>query len=117
MRYTAAGHLCACGCKTEVMTPFSPIDWSLTFDGQSATLNRSIGNSTFACESHYFIRNNKVQWSYKIDGNEGKKVHRAQLAEKERFLAPRGTPGSTYDQRDPRAIKFIDKIKSWFAGR
>lgn len=56
-------HLCACGCGQEVITPLSPTDWKLWFDGESVTLDPSIGNWSFRCRSHYWIRGGAVQWS------------------------------------------------------
>jgi hypothetical protein len=58
-----AGHLCACGCGREVITPLSPTDWSITFDRRGATLFPSIGNWAFPCRSHYFIRDGDVVWA------------------------------------------------------
>lgn len=58
-----AGHLCACGCGREVITPLSPTDWSLTVDRRVATLEPSIGNWAFPCRSHYFILGGKVVWA------------------------------------------------------
>lgn len=56
-------HLCACGCGQEVVTPLSPTDWKLCFDGENVTLDPSIGNWSFPCRSHYWIRGGKVRWS------------------------------------------------------
>jgi hypothetical protein len=56
-------HLCACGCGQEVITPLSPTDWKLWFDGENVTLDPSIGNWSFRCRSHYWIRGGAVQWS------------------------------------------------------
>lgn len=58
--YATAIHLCVCGCGNEVVTPLSPTDWSLTFNGETVSLEPSIGNWSFACKSHYFITRNKV---------------------------------------------------------
>ncbi|SMG42694.1 hypothetical protein SAMN05661096_02916 [Marivirga sericea] len=60
--YATVSHLCACGCKEEVVTPLSKEDWYLIFDGVSITLKPSIGNWDFDCRSHYWIINNKVVW-------------------------------------------------------
>lgn len=60
IKYATAIHLCACGCKNEVVTPFSPIDWQLTFDGQTVSLSPSIGNWSFPCKSHYYIKNDRI---------------------------------------------------------
>src|SRR5712672_2590445 len=56
-------HKCCCGCGNEVVTPLSPTDWKLIFDGQSISLYPSIGNWNFACQSHYWIKSNRVKWS------------------------------------------------------
>ncbi|MGA8148275.1 MAG: DUF6527 family protein [Gallionellaceae bacterium] len=56
-------HKCCCGCGNEVVTPLSPTDWRLTFDGETITLHPSIGNWGFKCQSHYWIRNNMVKWA------------------------------------------------------
>lgn len=63
MALASAIHLCACGCKQEVITPLSPTDWKLCFDGENVTLDPSIGNWSFPCRSHYWIRGGKVRWS------------------------------------------------------
>lgn len=61
--FATATHKCCCGCGHEVVTPLSPTDWSLTFDGVFVSLDPSIGNWSFPCQSHYWIRKNKVQWA------------------------------------------------------
>ena len=60
LKYATAGHCCACGCGKEVITPFSPTDWKMIFDGETITLSPSIGNWNFSCRSHYFIRHNQI---------------------------------------------------------
>jgi len=62
IQFATAVHKCCCGCGNEVVTPLSPTDWQLTFDGQSVSLHPSIGNWSFECNSHYLIIRNKVQW-------------------------------------------------------
>lgn len=62
MQYATAMHKCACGCGNIVVTPFSPTDWKLLFNGDSVSLSPSIGNWSFPCRSHYFIRNDQVDW-------------------------------------------------------
>ena len=56
LEYATAIHKCCCGCGREVVTPFSPRDWKMIFDGESVSLSPSIGNWNFPCRSHYFIR-------------------------------------------------------------
>lgn len=60
MKYATAAHRCCCGCGEEVVTPFTPTDWKMTFDGETVSLSPSIGNWNFACRSHYWIRSGRV---------------------------------------------------------
>jgi hypothetical protein len=63
IRFATATHLCCCGCRSKVVTPLRPTDWKLIFDGKTVSLYPSIGNWSFNCQSHYWIRNNKVRWA------------------------------------------------------
>lgn len=63
LTYGTVSHRCACGCGREVVTPITPTDWKLTFDGETITLSPSIGNWDYPCRSHYWIRDNCVQWA------------------------------------------------------
>jgi uncharacterized protein DUF6527 len=61
--YRTAVHRCACGCGNKVVTPISPADWQLFYDGETVSLTPSIGNWGFHCRSHYWVTSNQVQWS------------------------------------------------------
>ncbi len=63
VEYATAVHRCCCGCGHEVVTPLSPTDWILSFDGRSVSLHPSIGNWSFPCQSHYWIRRNTIAWA------------------------------------------------------
>jgi hypothetical protein len=63
MVYGSAIHKCCCGCGSKVVTPFSPTDWQLLFDGETISLTPSIGNWSFKCRSHYVITRNRVEWA------------------------------------------------------
>jgi Family of unknown function (DUF6527) len=63
MPYATVAHKCCCGCGNDVITPLSPTDWKLIFDGRKITLDPSIGNWGFPCKSHYWIKGGRVQWS------------------------------------------------------
>lgn len=67
MQFETAVHLCACGCKSKVVTPLGPHDWVLTFDG-TVSLRPSVGNGQQQCRSHYYIRNDHVDWLPQISG-------------------------------------------------
>jgi|SRR5205807_4977732 len=63
MAFATAAHKCCCGCGNQVITPISPTDWQLTFDGESISFDPSIGNWSFDCKSHYWIIRNRVKWA------------------------------------------------------
>ena len=63
MDYATAIHKCCCGCGKEVVTPFSPTDWKLIYNGVSVSLSPSIGNWSFECRSHYWIIENSIKWA------------------------------------------------------
>jgi hypothetical protein len=60
MPYATASHKCCCGCGLEVVTPITPTDWKLTFDGDAISLYPSIGNWNFPCRSHYIIERGRI---------------------------------------------------------
>lgn len=68
-----AVHRCCCGCGREVVTPLTPADWKLTFDGETVSLYPSIGNWNFPCRSHYWITKNRVEWAPSWDEEKPKK--------------------------------------------
>ena len=63
MDYATAVHKCACGCGREVVTPLSPADWKMGYDGVSVSLSPSIGNWSFPCRSHYWIKHSNIRWA------------------------------------------------------
>ncbi len=60
MEYGTVLHRCCCGCGEEVVTPLTPTDWKLTFDGVGISLSPSVGNWNLPCQSHYVISRNAV---------------------------------------------------------
>lgn len=60
MEYGTVVHSCCCGCGQEVVTPLTPTDWKLTFDGEAISLWPSVGNWNLPCRSHYVIKGNRV---------------------------------------------------------
>lgn len=63
IEYGTAVHRCCCGCGDEIVTPLTPVDWSLTYDGETISLDPSIGNWSLACRSHYWIERGRVRWA------------------------------------------------------
>jgi hypothetical protein len=62
-RYSTASHLCCCGCGLEVVTPLKPAKWRLAEHAGTISLNPSVGNWSFPCQSHYWIEGNRVFWA------------------------------------------------------
>lgn len=60
MEYGTVVHACCCGCGKEVVTPMTPTDWRIEYDGERITLRPSVGNWSLPCRSHYIIRANRV---------------------------------------------------------
>ena len=61
--YKVAGHLCACGCGSKVITPLSPAGWTFFEQGGRPTLHPSIGNWQLPCRSHYVIARGVIEWA------------------------------------------------------
>lgn len=84
MDYGSAAHSCCCGCGEEVVTPLTPTDWNITYDGETITLHPSVGSWTLPCRSHYVIRRNRVleapPWSDAEVSAERRRDRRAKAA-------------------------------------
>lgn len=91
IEYATAIHKCACGCGREVITPFSPTDWQLIFDGQTISLRPSVGNWSFKCQSHYWITNNAIQWAPKWTRKEIGRAAKKDRAKKKVFYKKRSS--------------------------
>lgn len=79
-------HLCCCGCRQEVVTPLSPADWQLRRVGNAVTLHPSIGNWSFTCRSHYWIRGNRVEWAGSLSDAQVRKVRERDRQDKARYI-------------------------------
>ena len=90
MDYATAVHSCCCGCGERVVTPFTPTDWRMTFDGESISLHPSVGNWNQKCRSHYVIRRSRVfeagPWS---EAQVEAERHRDKRAKAEHYGKPR----------------------------
>lgn len=86
-RYHTAIHLCCCGCGEEVVTPLSPVEWSVHMSRGKISLHPSIGNWSFECRSHYWIRNNQVVWAGGLTDKQIKLVKARDVADKELYIA------------------------------
>jgi len=96
--YATAVHLCAEGCGNKVVTPISPTDWQLTFDGVSISLAPSIGNWQFPCRSHYWVKNDHIEWA---DGLNAEEIEAARQRDLEK--------------KKVTHTSFLGKLKGWFS--
>lgn len=92
LEYATAIHKCFCGCGHEVVTPISPTDWKVTFDGVSVSLSPSIGNWSFACQSHYWIDRNRVRWAAPMTKEQIAAVRMSDRRNKERQYGMNHSP-------------------------
>ena len=122
IRFATASHLCLCGCGNKVVTPIRPTDWKLIFDGKTISLDPSIGNWSFPCQSHYWIRNNRVKWAMQWSCEQIERGRRHDvLARDDYFDAANSTAGNA--GRDDTAKTpdgapkhgFWQTLKKWFS--
>src|SRR2546426_8011716 len=85
--YATAVHKCCCGCGREVVTPLSPTDWELRFDGKTVSLDPSIGSWALPCQSHYWIRRDRVIWARRWSKEEIAEVRTDQRRETDEYYA------------------------------
>lgn len=86
-RFKTAVHLCACGCGGEVVTPLSPAEWRLSKAGGTVSLWPSIGNWGFPCQSHYWIKANRVIWDQAMTPAQIERVRARDHADKQQYIA------------------------------
>ncbi len=110
-----AVHKCFCGCGQKVVTPLSPAQWRLIFDGETASLEPSIGNWSFRCESHYWITNSQVKAAAHLTQERVAAIRVADHRALEGRVEPQST--KTFAPRASRPRNFLDKVKSWIRRR
>lgn len=76
-------HRCLCGCGQEVATPLAPREWRLLFDGETVSLFPSVGIWGMPCQSHYWIRNDRVIWSKRLSREKIEALRRREQLEVE----------------------------------
>lgn len=92
MEYGTAAHGCCCGCGEEVVTPFTPTDWKMSFDGESISLWPSIGNWSLPCRSHYVIERGRVMEARPWTDEQIADGRRRDKATKARYYQPPEPP-------------------------
>lgn len=105
-KFKTAAHLCCCGCGNKVITPLKPQKWALTEKNGQVSLYPSIGNWSFACQSHYWITKNAIDWSWPMSESKIAAVR----AQDQRDLE------AHYQERTQQTVfaKIWNQLKSWF---
>lgn len=114
-KYATAAHNCCCGCGTKIVTPVKPGRWRLEAQGESVSFYPSIGNWSAGCQSHYWIRDNRIDWAHafspaQIAANRASDQRVRQQAHADRYRRERGFWGRRWD-----AIKGLwQALTNWF---
>jgi hypothetical protein len=111
-------HRCCCGCGEEVVTPLSQAEWQLERRGSVVSLYPSIGNWNYRCQSHYWIKRNRVVLAgalsaervalLQVRDRAAKAAHIAEL----NALKELAANGSASTGRPPRR-KAWDRLWAW----
>lgn len=116
VEYATAVHSCCCGCGEEIVTPFTPTDWNMTFNGETVSLWPSIGNWSLACRSHYVIKHGRVieanPWS---DGQVVMGRKRDKAAKARYFGTLNMSPGVESAATSSVSNRLLSKILRWFS--
>jgi uncharacterized protein DUF6527 len=113
VEFDSTAHRCMCGCGQEVYAQLSPRDWSMIYDGETVSLDPSIGNWSFACRSHYWLDRGRVSWAAQWSKDQierGRAFDRVRKAQHYGEQPEEGTPA-----RERRGV--ISRFFGWIIGR
>jgi hypothetical protein len=124
MEYATVVHSCCCGCGHEVVTPLTPTDWMLTYNGEAISLAPSVGNWNLPCQSHYVIRDNRViemgRWNKRQIEAEQRRDKAAKAEHYARLTKPAQSPLVEAAGRNPISVEarggekgFWEKLRLW----
>lgn len=125
LEYGSVAHSCCCGCGEEVVTPLTPTDWNITYDGEAVTLHPSIGSWTLPCRSHYVIRRNRVfearPWSDEEVAAERRRDRRAKAAHYGLDVPAEAGPAEIASDADEPPVRaagtgWKDRLLGWLRG-
>ncbi len=86
IEYCTAIHKCVCGCGNEVVTPLSPTDWELIFDGKTVSVKPLHRNWSFDCKSTILLRKNKIRYARKWKDWEIEEGRKGDSENKEKYF-------------------------------
>lgn len=117
--FATAVHRCCCGCGREVVTPLSPTDWEISFNGETVSLDPSIGNWNYPCQSHYWITHNRVIWAARLTRSQIQAARAKDRAVKDAHLAASERPEPVDEDGRPRSrgwrSSLWSRLKSLFS--
>lgn len=117
--YCTAVHKCACGCGNKVVTPISPADWQILFDGDGISLFPSVGNWGFPCKAHYWIRSNQVLWAKAWSSDQIARGRARERQSRAEYFARRGgqstpvEPGRGVPATPPTRRRWFARASRW----
>jgi hypothetical protein len=110
MEFATVVHRCACGCGGKVVTPLSPTDWHITYDGEGVSLFPSVGNWSFPCRSHYVIRASRVQWAPPWSA---KQIDAGRDLDRDRKDAYYRNEGAQQPRGAPEKARSLGRLRRW----
>lgn len=126
LEFGSVAHSCCCGCGEEVVTPLTPTDWKITYDGETVTLHPSVGSWTLPCRSHYVIRRGRVieapPWTDAEIAAERRRDRRAKASyfgQGAPVPAPPSLPEPTVDaaaRPEPLLGIWLQRLRRWCRG-
>ncbi len=100
IEYGSVAHACCCGCGEEIVTPLTPTDWQIIYDGETISLYPSVGSWNLPCRSHYIIKHGRaieaLPWTSKQILAEQRRNHMA----KSRYYAEEPNPPEPEELND-----------------
>ena len=114
LEYGTVVHKCACGCGLDVITPITPHDWKIIYDGETISLHPSIGNWAYKCRSHYWIKNNNVIWANNFSEEEIKATRKADKDLKNKDFKEKQKTEIFKQEKENLLSKIIKKVRGLF---
>jgi len=107
--FDLTAHKCCCGCGEDVYNKLSPVKWRLikTRDGSSVSLDPSVGIWKYACQSHYWIRENRVIDAGRMSAWAIEAIQQRDRRDRDRYIARLNAQPVNLWERIARALKAL----------
>ena len=80
MKHGTVVYRCPCGCGGLSEFMLDPIRFRLEYDGANVSFYPSIGIPYLECRSHYWIRDNRIEWCAPLEDWESELAGRRELS-------------------------------------